>query len=192
MKKYVAALFAALLVLTACAVGADTRETDATTDGPLFAAVMPAETAPVAQIIPDTPPEPAPDFALFIADQPIPTVDGCIVMDRIPARFINNTGKDAEVQLIPYLEKLDENGAWTDVPFKDGVGFCGTPDPLPPEGKEWSWEISVIWGTLEAGRYRVSCKIIQDPRMDSYRIVSGEFSLFTPENSAGLPLAPQD
>lgn len=193
MKKYIAALLAVLLGagLTACAVGTDTRETDET-DVALFTAVMPAETAPVAQIIPDAPPEPVPDFELYIADEPIPTVDGCLVTGRIPARFSNNTGKDAQVLLIPYLEKLDENGEWAEVPFRDGIGFCGTPDPLPVEGKELSWEISAIWGSLEDGQYRISCKVEPDPHLDSVRLVSGEFSLFTPENYGGLPLAPRD
>lgn len=191
MKKSFACLFAVLLGLglTACAAGTG-EDSDVVyrLDNVVFQSDMPAETAPVAQIIPET--TPAPDYDLYIADQPIPTAVGCVVTDQITAHFINNTGKDAQVLLIPYLEKLDENGEWADVPFRDGVGFCGTPDPLPTEGKEWSWEISMLWGTLEAGQYRLRCKVGPDFHTDG--MVSGEFTLFTPENNAGLPLAPRD
>ena len=192
MKKFIAALLAVLLGagLSACAAetAGDTRETPGT-DEALFATVMPAQTAPVAQIVPDTPPEPVPDFDIYIASQPVPTVEGCTVTDRLTARFINNTGETANVLLIPYLEKLGEDGAWVEVPFKDGIGFCGTPDPLPAEGKECSWEISMIWGTLGDGQYRLRCKVGTGENLDL--CAYGEFSLFTPAN-AGLPLAAQD
>ena len=133
--------------------------------------------------------QPEPDYALYIAHEPIPTVEGCLVTDRIPAYFINTTGEDAAVLLIPRLEKQDENGAWNEVPWKEGVGFCGTPDPLPTEGKSWSWEISMLWGSLEDGRYRVGVRC--QPYLDTEETVYGEFTLYTPENGAGLPLASQ-
>ena len=79
---------------------------------------------------------------------------------------------------------------WAEVPFKDGVGFCGTPDLLPTEGKEWYWEISMLWGSLEDGQYRIGVQC--QPYTDDEVMVYGEFTLYTPENSAGLPLAPQD
>ena len=131
-----------------------------------------------------------PEYALYISSQPIPTVEGCLVTDRIPAFFINTTGKDAEVLLIPHLERLDGNGEWAEVPFKDGIGFCGTPDPLPPEGKAWYWEVSMLWGDLEDGRYRVGVQC--QPYLDTEETVYGEFALFTPEDTAGLPLAGQE
>ena len=131
-----------------------------------------------------------PDYALYISSQPIPAVDGCLVTDRIPAYFINTTGEDAEVLLIPHLEMLDENGEWVEVSFKENIGFCGTPDPLPPEGKAWSWESSMLWGSLEDGRYRVG--VLCQPYLDTEETVYGEFTLYTPENGAGLPLAPQE
>lgn len=134
----------------------------------------------------EAPPEP--DYALYIAAEPIPTVEGCGVTDRIPGFFINTTGESAEVLLIPHLERLDENGAWEEVPWREGVGFCGTPDPLPPEGKPWSWEISFLWGSLPDGRYRIGVDC--QPYQEEEETVYGEFTLFTPENSADLPLAP--
>lgn len=140
------------------------------------------------RVAPDACPEP--DYALYVSSQPIPTVEGCAVTDRIPGYFINTTGEDAEVLLIPHLEKADENGTWTEVPWKDGVGFCGTPDPLPPEGKAWSWEISMLWGSLEDGCYRVGARC--QPYQDTEETVYGEFVLYTPEKNAGLPLAPQE
>lgn len=195
MKRFLALLLTALLGagLAACAAETGGDAGDARQpDGVVLNTAVPAQTAPVTQIIPETPPEPEPepDYVLFIADEPIPTVVGCCVTDRITAHVINNTGETAEVLLIPYLEKLDENGDWVQVPFKDGVGFCGTPDPLPAGGTECSWEISAIWGALEDGRYRMNYKVGPASGMD--RTVSGEFTLFTPENNAGLPLAPRD
>lgn len=134
--------------------------------------------------------QPEPDYALYVSSEDIPAVKGCIVTDRIPAFFVNTTGEEAEVLLIPHLERLDENGEWAEVPFKEKIGFCGTPDPLPPEGKEWGWEISALWGGLEDGRYRVGVKC--QPYLDEEEMVYGEFGFYTPENSAGLPLAPRD
>lgn len=134
--------------------------------------------------------QPEPDYALYISGQPIPAVEGCAVTDRIPGYFINTTGEDGSVLLIPHLEKLDGDGAWAEVPFREQIGFCGTPDPLPPEGKEWYWEISALWGSLEDGQYRVGVQV--QPDSGAEEMVYGEFTLYTPENSAGLPLAPRD
>lgn len=134
--------------------------------------------------------QPEPDYALYIDSQPIPTVVGCGVTDRIPAYFINTTGEDAEILLIPHLEKLDAGGEWVEVPWKEGVGFCGTPDPLPKWGKDWSWEISMLWGSLEDGRYRIGVKC--QPYQDTEETVYGEFTLYTPENNGGLPLASKE
>lgn len=133
--------------------------------------------------------QPEPDYALYVANAPIPAAEGCAVTDRIPGFFINTTGEDGEVLLIPYLEKLDESGAWTEVPWKDGVGFCGTPDPLPPEGKAWSWEIHALWGSLEDGSYRVGAKC--RPYLEEEIMVYGEFTLYTPQDNAALPPAPR-
>jgi len=185
MKRLFALLLITVICLPACAAG----ETDIPKE-PEPPLSGPVETLPVSQPVPEKTSEKAPDYALFISDQPIPTVEDCGITDRLPVYFINNTGEDAYVLSIPHLEKLDENGAWAEVPYKDDVGFCGTPDPLPAEGREWSEEISFLWGSLEDGQYRLSYAV--GPTQDTEETVSGEFTLYTPENNAGLPLAPQD
>jgi len=189
MKKLFALLLTAGMCLTACAAGETTppKEPDPVLSGP-------AETLPVSQPGPENPSDEiskeVPDYDLYISDQPIPTVEGCGITDRLPVYFINNTGEDGYVLSIPHLEKLDDNGAWAEVPYKDDIGFCGTPDPLPAAGREWSEEISFLWGRLEDGQYRLSYAV--GPTQDTEETVSGEFTLYTPENNAGLPLAPQD
>ena len=132
--------------------------------------------------------QPEPDYDLYISSQPIPTVEGCLVTDRIPAYLINTTGEDASVLLIPHLEKLEESGAWAEVPCK--VGFCGMADPLPEEGMVWPLDISTLWGGLEDGQYRIGVKC--QPYLDTEVTAYGEFTLFTPENNGGLPPAPQE
>lgn len=125
--------------------------------------------------------QPEPDYALYISAQPIPTVDGCLVTDRLPVYFINNTGEDGNVLDIPHLERRNDAGEWEEVPYKDNVGFCGTPSRLPAEGREWSEEISMLWGTLEDGTYRLSYAV--GPTFETEETVSGEFTLYTPENN---------
>ena len=125
--------------------------------------------------------------SVCISDQPIPTVDGCLVTDRLPVHLINNTGKDALVLLIPHLERRNEAGGWEEVPYKEDVGFCGTPDPLPPEGKDWSEDLLYLWGTLEDGDYRLSYEV--GDTFDTEDMAYGEFTLYTPEDNQGLPLS---
>ncbi len=131
--------------------------------------------------------QPEPDYALYISSQPIPTVEGCLVTDRLPVYFINTTGLDGNVLDIPRLEKLEESGEWTEVPYREGVGFCGTPSGLPARGREWSEDISMLWGALEDGQYRLSYAV--GPTDDTEQTASGEFTLYTPEDNQGLPLA---
>lgn len=130
--------------------------------------------------------QPEPDYALCIPGQPIPTVEGCAVTDRIPVKFINNTGEGGNMLHIPHLEKRNEAGEWEEVPYREGIGFCGTPDPLPVEGQEWSEEISMLWGSLTDGEYRLSYEV--GATFDTEDVAYGTFTLYTPEN-AGLPLA---
>lgn len=188
MKKIFALLLAAALCLPACAaVEADAPgEAETGLSGPVEA----VEPAPVSQPVPVDILSLKLDYELYISDEPIQIVDGCIVMDRLPVYFINNTGEDAYVLDIPHLEKLDEDGAWNEVPYKDGIGFCGTPSTLPAQGREWSEDISMLWGSLEDGRYRLSYDV--GPTFDTEETICGEFVLCTPENDAGLPLAPQE
>ena len=130
---------------------------------------------------------PEPDYALYISSQPIPMVEGCLVTDRLPVYFINNTGVGGNMLDIPYLERQNDAEEWETVPWKEGIGFCGTPDPLPAEGQSWSEDISMLWGTLEDGRYRLSYEV--RPTFDTEEIAYGEFTLYTPEDNHGLPPA---
>ena len=129
---------------------------------------------------------PEPDYALYISSQPIPTVEGCLVTDRLPVYFINNTGVGGNMLDIPHLERRNDAGEWEAVPWKEGIGFCGTPDPLPAEGRSWSEDLSVLWEPLEDGRYRLSYEVAT---FDTEETAYGEFTLYTPEGSHGLPLA---
>lgn len=133
--------------------------------------------------------QPEPDYALYISKEPIPTVDGCLVTDRLPVYLINNTGREGQVLLIPHLERRNAAGGWAEVPYQENVGFCGTPDPLPIGGKAWSEDMLYLWGTLEDGRYRLSYEV--GDTFDTEDQAYGEFTLYTPE-AGGLPLAPTE
>lgn len=133
--------------------------------------------------------QPEPDYALYISKEPIPTVDGCLVTDRLPVYLINNTGRDGQVLLIPHLERWNGTGEWEEVPYRENVGFCGTPDPLPIGGKAWSEDMLYLWGTLEDGRYRLSYEAGET--FETEDRAYGEFTLCTPE-AGGLPLAPAE
>lgn len=186
MKKIVALLLAAALCLGAAACAAGNAPADAGEPEPVPSPpAAPVEPAPVSQPLPVE--EPEPDYALYISDQPIPAVDGCLVTDRLPVYFINNTGEDGYVLDIPHLERLSDAGEWEAVPYKEGVGFCGTPSTLPAEGREWSEQFSMLWGTLEDGRYRLSYEV--GAAFETEDTAYGEFTLYTPEGSHGLPLA---
>lgn len=131
--------------------------------------------------------QPEPDYAMYISRKPVPTVDGCLVTDRLPVYLINNTGEDGQVLHIPHLERRNEAGGWEEVPYQDNVGFCGTPDPLPAGGAEWSEDMLYLWGALEDGRYRLSYKV--GDTFGTEERAYGEFTLYTPEENHGLPLA---
>lgn len=117
---------------------------------------------------------PEPDFALIVPGQPVSAA-----AETIAVRFINNTGADADVLSIPHLERRDENGKWKEVPWKDGVGFCGTPDPLPAEGRDWSENAAYLWGMLEEGRYRLHYEVNRESGADA--AAYGEFTVRTAE-----------
>lgn len=76
--------------------------------------------------------------------------------DEIPVFIHNDSGLDAQVLLIPVLERKTGNGGWESVTFRAKIGFCGTPDPLPCEGKEWLVDAQLLYGGLSAGCYRLS------------------------------------
>ena len=131
--------------------------------------------------------QPEPDYALYISSQPIPTVEGCQVTDRLPVYFINTTGQDGYVLDIPHLERRNDAGEWEAVPYREGIGFCGTPSTLPAEGRNWAEGISMLWGTLDDGTYRLSYEV--GLTFETEDTAYGEFTLYTPEGSQGLPLA---
>lgn len=193
MKKIFALLLSAALCLGFAACAAKDAPDGAGEPAPAPAVPAPiepaapaaADPAPISQ--PAAPEEPEPDYALFISDQPIPAVEGCLVTDRLPVRFINNTGEDGYVLDIPHLERLSDAGEWEAVPYKEGIGFCGTPSTLPAEGRDWSEEISMLWGALEDGAYRLSYEV--GATFKTEEMVYGEFTLYTPEDNHGLPLA---
>ena len=126
--------------------------------------------------------QPEPDFALYIP-QPVSSV-----AEAIAVHFINNTGADAAVQSIPHLERRDENGEWQEVPWKDNIGFCGTPDPLPVEGRDWLEDVEMLWGRLEEGQYRLHYNVGRESGLDE--VVYGEFTVCAPELCA-YPTAEQ-
>ena len=131
--------------------------------------------------------QPEPDYAVYISGQNIPAVNGCLVTDRLPVYFINTTGEDGYVLDIPHQERLNDAEEWEEVPWKEGVGFCGTPSTLSAAGRDWSEDISMLWGALEDGRYRLSYEV--GATFETEEVAYGEFTLYTPEDSQGLPLA---
>ena len=126
----------------------------------------------------EAPPEP--DYALFIHGQP---VSG---MEPIQIVFLNSTGEQAHVLDIPHLERMTEGGAWEDVPYREQVGFCGTPSTMPPGGRIWSEDPAALWGTLEPGLYRLRYAV--GPTEKTEGEAAGQFTVGAPE-VCGLPLA---
>ena len=123
--------------------------------------------------------QPEANYAMYISKNPIPTVDGCLVTDRLPVYLTNNTGEDGQVLHIPHLERRNEAGGWEEIPYQDNVGFCGTPDSLPAGGAEWSEDMLYLWGALEDGRYRLSYKV--GNTFDTEEREDGEFTLYSQE-----------
>lgn len=126
----------------------------------------------------EAPPEP--DYALFIHGQP---VSG---MEPIQIVFLNSTGEQAHVLDIPHLERMTEGGAWEDVPYREQVGFCGTPSTMPPGGRIWSEDPAALWGTLEPGLYRLRYAV--GPTEKTEGEAASQFTVGAPE-VCGLPLA---
>ena len=187
IQKVAAPLLAGVLCLTAaaCAAGAGPSGAGEASEAQVVPAVEPV---PAAGQDPALEPvlEEAADYALAISDQPIPTVEGCLVSDRLPVRFINNTGEDGYVLDIPHLERKNEAGEWEPVPWREDVGFCGTPSPLPVEGRDWSEDLRCLWGALEDGEYRLSYEVGATFATEEWAY--GEFTLYTPEDNQGMPL----
>lgn len=144
MKRLLPLLLCALLTLTACTATNDTGST------------CTAEADPAPETAPETDQSPEstctaerPDFQLTI-DQPEAGAE------RLTFSIVNNSGADAQILLIPTLERETAEGSWETVPFIDQIGFCGTPNSLPAGEKDWAEELSYLWGDLPAGEYRLS------------------------------------
>ncbi len=85
----------------------------------------------------------------------------------------NSTGEAVSFLAHPSLERL-EGGQWQPVPWKDGVGVCGTQDPLPEEYSSLL-PLHTFYEPLPAGQYRLGFPVtFQD---GTSRTVSAEFSL---------------
>lgn len=115
----------------------------------------------------DARPEPA--YAVFVPGQPLRH------QENIPAYIVNTTGQTSSILLIPHLDYQNGLGQWEEVPYAENVGFCGTSDPLPPEGMEVQEPVELLWGQLPSGRYRLSFDITgTDP---ATRTTGGEFAI---------------
>lgn len=90
----------------------------------------------------------------------------------IPYSIVNDTGKHAEVLLIPILEKETDSG-WEKL-APEGVGFCGTPDPVDTQREG---ELPLEWyaSSLTVGRYRLSFEVVESSQ--KIETVSAVFEL---------------
>ena len=125
---------------------------------------------------------PPPDFELVFAGEPVTMEAG-----RITFLLRNNTGADAQVLLIPRLERQDGDGGWEEVPFLERAGFCGMADPLPAEGRECTIEPFELWGVLEDGTYRLGYEVTGSDGVQT--LVQGEFQFHVDLQICGYPLA---
>ena len=125
---------------------------------------------------------PPPDFELVFAGEPVTMEAG-----RITFLLRNNTGADAQVLLIPRLERQDGDGGWEEVPFLERTGFCGMADPLPAEGRECTIEPFELWGVLEDGTYRLGYEVTGSDGVQT--LVQGEFQFHVDLQICGYPLA---
>lgn len=113
--------------------------------------------------------QPEPDYAVFVQSLQNP--------ENIPAYVVNTTGQTGSILLIPHLDRQNAAGQWEEIPYTEGMGFCGTSDPLPPEGMEIQEPVELLWGRLASGRYRLSFDITgTDPVT---RTAGGEFVVET-------------
>lgn len=122
------------------------------------------------------------DYALYIPGQPVSSV-----AEELPVIFINTTGQDGQVVDIPHLERRNEAGEWVEVPYRENVGFCGTPSLLPAEGRAWSEDAVMLWGVLEEGQYRLGYQAGRDFETDGWAY--GEFDVCLDLAICGYPLA---
>ena len=125
---------------------------------------------------------PPPDFELVFAGEPVTMEAG-----RITFLLRNNTGADAQVLLIPRLERQDGDGGWEEVPFLERAGFCGMADPLSAEGRECTIEPFELWGVLEDGTYRLGYEVTGSDGVQT--LVQGEFQFHVDLQICGYPLA---
>lgn len=136
------------------------------------------QTAP----IPEVPAAPPPDFEIVFHESPVALEAG-----KISFTLRNNTGEDAQVLLIPRLERQDTDGAWTDVPFLDRVGFCGMADPMPAGDRSCIIEPLELWGAIEDGHYRLHYDVAAADGTKT--VAQGEFDWQLSLQICGYPLA---
>lgn len=123
-----------------------------------------------------------PDYELVFSGDPVTPEAG-----RLSFTIRNNTGADAQILLIPRLERQDGDGGWEEVPFLERAGFCGMADPLPAEGRECTIEPFELWGVLEDGTYRLGYEVTGSDGVQT--LVQGEFQFHVDLQICGYPLA---
>lgn len=172
MKRLTLALLLCLcLSLTACG-GPQAERTPAADPPPA------TEADPLRAETPEAPAETPAPYRLEI--------DGLDEEGRLSLAIVNDTGEEAQVLLIPTLERETAEG-WTTVPFRAKIGFCGTPDPLPTGEKNWSEDTIILWGELVPGSYRLSYTVTDSAGTE--HIASGTFTVEALELCA-YPTAP--
>lgn len=123
-----------------------------------------------------------PGYELVFSGDPVSLEAG-----RLSFIIRNNTGADAQVLLIPRLERQTPEGAWEEVPFLARVGFCGVADPLPAGDRACSIEPLELWGILEDGVYRLGYEVTAAGGTKTS--AQGEFVLEAALQICGYPLA---
>lgn len=98
--------------------------------------------------------------------------------EKIKYTYINNTDAAVNILSIPHLEQKT-SGGWVEVPFCDGVGFCGTPDSIAANSRSLEWELdteTLYGGALVAGIYKLSLSIVDD-KYDPVGAIQAEFEV---------------
>ncbi len=101
----------------------------------------------------------------------------------VPYRMANYTDEACHIVLIPKLERnlgLQFEDKWEEVPFKDGIGFCGTPDTIDG-GEVYDGEVDLSnFNDLPTGCYRLSFE-----SFDKTNVMSAEFILQNDKKADG-------
>lgn len=163
MKRLLPLLLCALLTLAACAATDNTGSTCTAAPDPVPDPAPETDQSPESICTAERP-----DFQLTI-DQPEAGAE------RLTFTIVNNSGADAQILLIPTLERATAEGDWETVPFIDQIGFCGTLNPLPAGEKDWAEDLAFLWGGLPGGEYRLSYTVTDSGGREHTAL--GSFSL---------------